>query len=471
MLFNSITFLIFYLIVTTLYFVLNHKYRWALLLIASCYFYMFFIPEYILILFATIVVDYFAGIYIEKAKSESQKKNLLIISVVTTCLILFYFKYYNFLIENIDLLSAKLHLPLDINRASIILPIGLSFHTFQSLSYVIEVFKGRFKAEKHFGIYSLYVMYYPQLVAGPIERPQNVLHQFYQKVEFDVNRFFSGLYLIFWGLFKKVVVADRLSTFVDAVYNNSEHHSGSSLAAATVLFALQIYCDFSGYSDVARGASRTMGIELMVNFRRPYFARSVTEFWRRWHISLSTWFRDYLYISLGGSKISVPRTYINLFVTFLISGLWHGANWTFVVWGGLNGVMLIIEKLWYSAFPVKNGIVKLLRSVTGYIYTFLFICLTWIFFRATSIEQSLVIVKKIVFDKGSFFTQKNDFWFYALLGIAILFCVDWIQENKRGYLKVFQSHTILKYAGIVILFLLLTLFGSNKESQFIYFQF
>lgn len=432
---------------------------------------MFFIPEYILILFVTILVDYFAGIAIEKAREKSHKKNLLIISIVSTCLILCYFKYYNFLIDNIDIISEKLSLPLNLNRAAIILPIGLSFHTFQSLSYVIEVYKGRFKAEKHFGIYSLYVMYYPQLVAGPIERPQNVLHQFYKKVDFDVNRFFSGLYLIFWGLFKKVVVADRVSTLVDAVYNNYELHSGVSLAVATALFALQIYCDFSGYSDVARGASRTMGIELMVNFRRPYFARSVTEFWRRWHISLSTWFRDYLYISLGGSKISVPRTYLNLFITFLVSGLWHGANWTFVVWGGLNGFMLIIEKLWFSYIPSKEGFVKTVRIIAGYVYTFLFICLTWIFFRASSIDQALVIIEKIFTDSGKFFTQKNDFWFYSFIGVLILFCVDWFQENKRSYLRLIQNHSILKYAGIVVLFLLLSLLGSNKESQFIYFQF
>src|SRR5678815_1064118 len=217
----------------------------------------------------------------------------------------------------------------------IILPIGLSFHTFQAMSYTIEVYRGNQKAERNFGIYALYVMFYPQLVAGPIERPQNLLHQFYENHKFDYERVVNGLKLILWGFFKKLVIADRLALYVGAVYNNPTHHTGLSFIMATIFFAFQIYCDFSGYSDIAIGAAKVMGFKLMTNFNRPYFARSISEFWKRWHISLSTWFKDYLYISLGGNRVSVPRWYFNLFIVFLVSGLWHGANWTYIIWGCL----------------------------------------------------------------------------------------------------------------------------------------
>jgi len=313
MLFNSLEFLIFFPVVTLLYFLLPHRHRWWMLLAASCGFYMMFIPKYIIILAVTIIIDYVAGILAEKPDlSPHKRKSILTISILSTCLVLFIFKYFNFFNTNFAHLAALLHWNYPIAALKLALPIGLSFHTFQSLSYVIEVYCGRQKAEHHFGIYSLYVMFYPQLVAGPIERPQNLLHQFYAKHAFDYQRVTDGLKLMVWGLFKKVVIADRLAIAVNTVYNDPHSFTGIPLIIATAFFAFQIYCDFSGYSDIAIGAAQVMGFRLMDNFNRPYFAKSIPEFWKRWHISLSTWFRDYLYIPLGGNRAKTWRWQYNL---------------------------------------------------------------------------------------------------------------------------------------------------------------
>ncbi len=332
MLFNTVHFAIFFIIVTLLYFAVPHKYRWLLLLLSSCYFYMCFIPVYILILGFTIVVDYFAGIFLE-IKNTAKRKYFLIASLIANIGVLAVFKYYNFINENLTIIlhGTGFHNP--IPYLSILLPIGLSFHTFQAMSYTIEIYRGNLKAERHFGIYALYVMFYPQLVAGPIERPQNLIHQFYEKHIFDYQRITDGLKLMAWGLFKKVVIADRLAILVNQVYDNPTNYKGLPLIFATIFFSFQIFCDFSGYSDMAIGAAKVMGFKLMTNFNRPYSSKSISEFWKRWHISLSTWFRDYLYISFGGNRVSIPRWYFNLFFVFLVSGLWHGAKWTFVIWG------------------------------------------------------------------------------------------------------------------------------------------
>ncbi len=325
MLFNSIHFVFFFVIVTTLYFAIPHKFRWFLLLISSCYFYMAFVPVYILILGFTIVIDYFAGIWLEKTEGK-RKKIFLVASLIANIGVLAIFKYYNFLNDNLSAILNSFGYQNNVPYLSILLPIGLSFHTFQAMSYTIEVYRGHQKAERNFGIYSLYVMFYPQLVAVPIERPQNLLHQFYEKHYFEYERVVEGLKLMLWGLFMKLVIADRLAIYVNAVYNNVDQHTGLTLALATAFFAFQIYCDFAGYSNIAIGAAKVMGFKLMTNFNRPYFSRSISEFWSRWHISLSTWFRDYLYTSLGGNRVTIPRWYFNLLFVFVISGLWHGAN-------------------------------------------------------------------------------------------------------------------------------------------------
>ena len=284
------------------------------------------------------------------------------------------------------------------------------------------MYKGRQKAERHFGIYALYVMFYPQLEAGPIERPQNLLHQFYAKHEFNADRVSSGLKQMLWGFFKKLVIADRLALYVNAVYNNANQHNGLTLMVATIFFAFQIYCDFSGYSDIAIGAARVMGFELMTNFRRPYFARSISEFWKRWHISLSTWFRDYLYIPLGGNQVQIPRWYLNLFIVFLVSGLWHGANWTFVIWGLLHGFYyvgaLIIEKF-KKAFHFSLPVIW--EKFYGYlkiISVFLLVTLAWVFFRANNLSDALLIIKKIIHLKGSIFVPSLSEFTYCVFGVC-----------------------------------------------------
>jgi len=336
-LFNSLHFALFFPVVTTLYFLLPHRHRLWMLLLASCYFYMALVPKYILILFFLIAVDYTAGLLIERAPPEKRRLYLLC-SLLANVLVLSIFKYFNFINANvggvIEALGGRWSLP----NLNIILPIGLSFHTFQSISYVIEVYRGRQKAERNLGKYALYVLFYPQLVAGPIERPQNLLHQFDEPHRFDYARVTDGLKLMVWGLFKKVVIADRLAVAVDLVYNNPTSYSGWPLVVATYFFAIQIYCDFSGYTDMARGAAQVMGFRMMENFRAPYLATSIGEFWRRWHISLSSWFRDYVYIPMGGNQVPRWRWYANLMAVFLLSGLWHGASWTFVIWGGLHGL-------------------------------------------------------------------------------------------------------------------------------------
>ena len=477
MIFNSIQFIFFFLFVTVLYFVLPHRFRWFLLLAASCYFYMAFVPIYILILGFTIIVDYTAGILIEKEKG-AKRRLYLIMSLIANIGILAVFKYYNFLNENLSYLLKAFSTSNPIPFLKILLPIGLSFHTFQAMSYTIEVYRGNQKAERHFGIYALYVMFYPQLVAGPIERPQNILPQLHEVKKFDYDNISFGLRLMLWGFFKKIVIADRLSIYVDTVYNNAGHHTGLTILVATVFFAFQIYCDFSGYSDIAIGAARIMGFKLMTNFRRPYFAKSIAEFWSRWHISLSSWFSDYLYIPLGGSRVSVPRWYFNLLFVFLVSGLWHGANWTFIIWGGLNGIYLVLANVrkrmkWINAAaPAKQNWFKPFNHFLELLSTFVLISFSWIFFRANTIADAFLIIKKIFTFNGPVFAEEQLMIVYPLIGIAILLAVELMDEFK-GTTMAFFSHKniVVRYASYVLITVLILLIGVFDGGQFIYFQF
>jgi D-alanyl-lipoteichoic acid acyltransferase DltB (MBOAT superfamily) len=526
MLFNSLSFLIFFLVVSTLYFALPHRFRWMLLLGASCFFYMCFIPIYILILAATIGVDYVAGILIERTPEPARKKTYLMMSIVSVCAILFVFKYFNFFNNNLAALARVLHWNYPIKTLRLILPIGLSFHTFQSLSYVFEVYRGRQPAEKHFGLYSLYVMYFPQLVAGPIERPQNLLHQFKQIKHFDWQRIGDGLSLSLWGLFKKVVVADSLAIYTDTIYNNSRLHTGTSLLLATYFFAIQIYCDFSGYSDIARGISRIYGIELMKNFETPYFARSISEFWSRWHISLSTWFRDYVYIPLGGNRVSPTRNIFNIGLVFLVSGLWHGANWTFVIWGALHGfyylvwrslapvaadmrrriaaigslrfvtsaaIMRVPLRLLTSAetvqvpvlVPTSEATVPLdLTSATGerasrawsyfrdgllILITFHLVLLSWVFFRAANLSTALDTLRRILVDHGPLFW--DPIIAQGVLAILLLGALDIFHRRTGFWDNLNRFPKSLRLAYSIALLFGIVLFGVDSGTQFIYFQF
>jgi len=475
MLFNSFHFILFFILVTTSYFLLPHKFRWLLLLAASCYFYMVFVPVYILILGFTIFIDYFAGIFLEK-NSGSKRKYFLIASLIANIGVLAVFKYYNFFTENIARFLDSLGYRTSLPRLGILLPIGLSFHTFQAMSYTIEVFRGNQKAERNFGIYALYVMFYPQLVAGPIERPQNLIHQFKEKHPFEYKRITEGLKLMLWGFFMKVVIADRLAIFVNDVYNNPMNYNGKTLALATVFFSFQIYCDFAGYSNIAIGVAKVMGINLMTNFNRPYFSKGISEFWKRWHISLSTWFRDYFYIPLGGNRVRVSRIYLNLLLVFLVSGLWHGANWTFIVWGLINGLYLLIGK---SSEGIWNRILKktlpniLIGPLAGIriIITFLLASFAWIFFRANSLGDALNITSRICQFSGSLIIGKSQL-VIALSGIIFLIIVEFFNEYHQGGPLPFKTnHWLKEQICYSLLLISILFFGEFSGSRFIYFQF
>jgi alginate O-acetyltransferase complex protein AlgI len=399
MLFNSLQFLIFFPLVTALYFAIEHRWRTLFLLAASCVFYMAFVPSYILILAFTIVVDFAAGLWIESAQGR-RRRLFLAASIAANVSALSVFKYFNFLAGNANALANVLHLPYAVPTLDILLPIGLSFHTFQAMSYTIEVYRGHQKAERSFLTFALYVMFYPQLVAGPIERPQNLLPQFRQCHRFDYVEAVYGLQRMAVGMFKKVVIADNLAILVDRIYQNPSQYHGLPLVVATLFFAFQIYYDFSGYTDIALGAAQVMGFRLMENFRAPYFSHSIGEFWRRWHISLSTWFKDYVYIPLGGNRVSTPRHYLNLLAVFMLSGLWHGANWTYVVWGLLHGAFLIVGDATRSVRGRLSSAVGLervprLSGALSLASTFVLVTIAWVFFRAASLADALYVLSNL----------------------------------------------------------------------------
>lgn len=463
MLFDSIQFILFYIVVTLLYFSIRHRGRVWLLLLASCYFYVVFKPIYILILLVTIIVDYFAGIWI--AQSEGKKRKLyLVLSLIANIGFLAYFKYWNFFNDNLSHLLSMVGMVNPLPAYELELPIGLSFHTFQAMSYTIEVYRRNQKPEKDFIIYSLYVMFYPQLVAGPIERPQNMLHQFHTYFKYNWENMKAGLMLMAWGLFKKVVISNRLAEMVDYCFDNPSEHPGLTLLVGSVFYSFQIYCDFSGYTDIAIGAGRSMGFTLMRNFDAPYFSKSIGEFWRRWHISLSTWFKDYLFFPLGGSRVSEWKRYRNIAIVFLVSGLWHGAAWTFIVWGGLHAAfqILAIMRDKYLPFKIpKNDFLSL-------IFTFILVTLTWVFFRATGIHNATVILGKILsFDFFSGYsmpyTNAEFILCWLLIGFLILkdfFVRDFSTESTPKFYLMFIGLAVLSY-----------LLGIFTGDQFIYFQF
>lgn len=466
MLFNSLEFLIFFPITTLLYFLFPHKIRWLLLLLASCIFYAAFIPAYLFILFFLILVDYSAGIMIENSK---YKKYWLIVSLIANISILSLFKYFNFFIDNINQLTGSNFILL-----KWILPIGLSFHTFQSMSYIIEVYFGRQKAIKHLGYYALYVMFYPQLVAGPIERPQHLFPQFFKEQKFSAQKLYQGLRLMTWGFFKKLVIADRIGQYVDEIFKHPQHAGALPIWLAIFFFTIQIYADFSGYSDIAIGAARCMGFDLCTNFNRPYQSINIQEFWKRWHISLSTWFKDYVYIPLGGNKKGVLRQHMNLIITFILSALWHGAGWTFIIWGALHaGYTMVYNYLKKLSFST------LLPDSIAWIITGCCISFAWIFFRATSINNALAIIRNMVYfnkisigdllnvpeatiDMGNFMLT------FSFCMIAFMFMVEKVTTPKMINL---DTKKIIDSCIFVSVILLIVFFGEFKKSNFIYFQF
>jgi D-alanyl-lipoteichoic acid acyltransferase DltB (MBOAT superfamily) len=476
-----VQFLIFFPIVVAAYFLTPFRLRWVLLLGASFYFYMCWKPEYALLLILSILVDYYAGILMGKTESKSKRRIFLMLSLGSNLGILFLFKYFNFLNASASALFDRFNLFYNVPMFELLLPVGISFYTFQTLSYAIDVYRGKQKPETHLGIFALYVTFFPQLVAGPIERSTSLLPQFYRRHRVDRRRITAGLKLMLWGFFKKIVIADRLAAYVDQVYNHPANADGINLLVATYFFAFQIYCDFSGYSDIAIGAAKVMGFDLMTNFQRPYLAKSIAEFWKRWHISLSTWFKDYLYIPLGGNRVAKWRWCCNLFIVFLVSGLWHGANWTFVVWGALHGFYLVFSILTSSVRGKLMRVLTLDRlagpvKISRILITFHLVLLAWIFFRADSLSDAFLIIEKV---------------FYALTGITsvaypslakrvdvqdlllLLGLVTFMSLYERFRLS-FRAWRENRLAGVAVasfLFWAILVWGAFNNQQFIYFQF
>ncbi len=488
MLFNSVEFAIFFPVVTILFFLIPHRFRWFLLLIASCFFYMFFKPVYILILLFTIIIDYFAGIWIAQQQDKRKKKYLLTLSIIANVGVLAVFKYYNFITININTIFEKLHYNDIIPLLNILLPIGLSFHTFQAMSYTIEVYRGHQQPEKHFGIYALYVMFYPQLVAGPIERSQNILHQFHEVKTFEYANVRSGLIQMAWGLFKKVVIADRLSLFVNNVYTNPLNYKGLPLLTATVFFAIQIYCDFSGYSDIAIGSAKCMGYKLMVNFNKPYSATSIGEFWQKWHISLSTWFRDYVYVPLGGNRVSTLKWYRNIMIVFLLSGIWHGANWTFLFWGFLHGIYLLIETTTNKKARISDTSTKSLIIIFKQLRVFILVCFAWIFFRAQNISQGFYVVRNLLSGLPHQFgeiisnrhfarlnllylNQSANEFIIAIIVVIFLFIVQRWQKKSTIDVWLTSKPVFVRWSFYYVIIIAFISLGIFNRSEFIYFQF
>ena len=458
-------------VVFVLYWLLPHKYRWALLLVSSCYFYMSWNPNYIVLILSATVVSYLAGILLEKTEQPGQRKAILV-SAVGICLsLLFFFKYFNFfsasVVQLLGLFSIRLH-PVTLK---VLLPVGISFYTFQTLSYVIDVYRGKVKPEHHFGIYATFVSFFPQLVAGPIERTENLLPQISREKTFRYDQAAYGLKLMAWGFFKKLAIADVLGPLADQAYANLAGCSTLDLLAAVLCFALQIYCDFSGYSDIAIGSAKLLGIDLMTNFRSPYFAKSIREFWSRWHISLSTWFRDYVYIPLGGSRRGKGKTCRNLLITFLVSGLWHGANWTFVVWGGLHGLAQVLEKL------LSKGKQRL--PVLRQAGVFLFCCITWVFFRAESFSDAFCLLSEL--GRG---LAGNGCWQFRVLqidlpllaqaavSVALLGIFDYCSLKTDVIGWVSRRSPVVKWSiYLLLIWLILCFMPVTGSSEFVYFQF
>ncbi len=481
MLFNSLEFLFFFPVVVSAYFIINPKFRWVLLLLASYYFYMCWDYRYIVLILFSTTIDYLSGIVIYRSRRKIIKKTFLILSLCSNLGILFFFKYFAFFAKNINYTFEKFNIFIDMPLYNFLLPVGISFYTFQTLSYTIDIFRGKQKPEYHLGRFALFVSFFPQLVAGPIERSVNLLPQFRDSFSFDYLRIRDGLILMCWGFFKKVVIADRLAEYVNIVYNNPEFYGGLQNILATIFFSFQIYCDFSGYSDIAIGTALIMGYRLMTNFRRPYLAASIREFWQRWHISLSSWFRDYVYIPMGGNRVSKWRWQLNIFITFTISGLWHGAEWTFIIWGALHGFYLtfaIWTKNWQKGFNRISGLSKnhsLLR-VLQTLVTFILVYFSWIFFRANNTADAFLFVSNIF--NGEFWNVPINLFrfpidmYISIISIMIILAVEILDEKYGLYRRIqLLKYSFIKWSLLFLLIFTILLFGIWEEVDFLYFQF
>ena len=474
--FNSLQFAIFLPIVFAMYWLLPHKYRWMFLLGASYYFYMSWNVKYVFLILLTTGVTYLAALLIESTESRNRRKVYLTLAAVICFGVLVIFKYLNFLLKSVNDLTSLLAIPLHPVTMKLMLPVGISFYTFQTISYVLDVYYGKVKAERNFGIYATFISFFPQLVAGPIERTDHLLPQIREEHTFSYEEGIDGLRIMLWGFFKKILIADVAAAYVDQVYADVTGYQGFDLLVVIFLFTIQIYCDFSGYSDIAQGTAKLFGIQLMQNFRSPYLSSSIQEFWRRWHISLSQWFRDYVYIPLGGSRCSTLRKYRNVMITFLLSGLWHGADWSFVLWGGLHGLLQILEQVFRR--PIRALKAHRFGRVLSTIAVF--VSLLWVLFRAENLEQALYVIRHAldgITQPALYLQTKLPLNRYRILAIGscILTCgaYDFVTRNRDGKVWFRTLPKAVRYliGYVLITGLIVQIILSTGETQFVYFQF
>jgi D-alanyl-lipoteichoic acid acyltransferase DltB (MBOAT superfamily) len=479
------------------------KYKNIFLLLASCYFYMAWKAEYIVIMLGEAVINYAGALHIEKASSQKRKKAYLAACLLINFGILFVFKYLNFFNDTVYRFFNSINIMYNYPQFKLLLPIGISFYTFQISSYVMDVYRGKVGAEKNLMTLTLFKMFFPQLVAGPIERAGHLLPQFKKEHSFSYSGAIDGLKMMLWGFFKKLVIADRLAVLVNTVYNNPSQYNGLGLMIATVFFAFQIYCDFSGYSDIAVGSAKMLGFNLINNFNTPYFSRSIAEFWKRWHISLSSWFKEYLYISLGGNRVGKARWYFNLFFTFLVSGLWHGANWTYVAWGALNGFYLIFaiwtEKARESAEKMLGlNRIEFVYKVYKTAVTFFLTCLAWVFFRSNNIKDAFYVLKNMFTGRDTMLLvniflsnskhalvqniyklkayiegmglSQNEF-FIAIAAILFMECLHFIIRKGESLEMLKKRPVWFRWGVYYVLVLSILNLSMGENSPFIYFRF
>ena len=469
MLFNSVAFLLFFPLVVCVYFAIPSQWmktRNLLLLGASYYFYMNWQPVYALLLLSSTVVTYGSALGMARSRTRNVRRRWLVASIVLNLSALFFFKYYNFLASSGTALLEASGMRMAVPLLDILLPVGISFYTFQALGYSVDVYRGTTPVERDFPTYALFVSFFPQLVAGPIERSSHLLPQFRQQHPFNPDDLRRGLSLMVWGYFLKLAVADRCGLYVDAVWQNLEQHNGGSYALAALLFPWQLYGDFAGYSLIAIGAARIMGFRLMENFHRPYFASTVSDFWRRWHISLSTWFKDYLYIPLGGNRRGTMRTYSNLLTTFVVSGIWHGANWTFLFWGLSHGLLMCMERALGLSRRSFSGWQRLCRIV----FTFLVGALVLVLFRAGSLTDAVSFICGIVTRMGIPFFGRMEIAI-TMVSIMITIVVETRQEWQLRLPVPTAWREPCRAVALALLIAYITLFGVLDSSQFLYFQF
>lgn len=476
MIFNSIPFVIFFLVFYIIYLLIrNRTSKTYLILIASYFFYAWWDWRFLSLIIFSTIVDYFLGKKIYGSESIKEKKQFLFLSLISNLGLLFIFKYFNFFIGSFTEIASYIGFSTSYNTLNIILPVGISFYTFQTMSYTIDIYKNKLRPENNFAVFASYVAFFPQLMAGPIVRAIDLIPQFNRDNKLTFNHFKIGVFLIVLGYFKKLVVADSIAPLVDEAFANPANYNALNLSIIVVFYSFQIYCDFSGYSDIAIGVAKLLGFEFPKNFNLPYFSKNLSEFWRRWHISLSSWLRDYLYISLGGNRNGIIFTQRNLMLTMLLGGLWHGANWTFVIWGFLHGSYLIVQRIIQPVSRFLSSILpKLLFSVTSIFITFLLVNIAWVFFRSQSVSQAFEILHKIFsFNDVSIAALKPKFQILKIIVILVILVsgelVYYLFEKRiKQWVSKYQY---LPFGVCIVLLWLILFFGTFSSNNFIYFQF